>query len=93
MRFFQIVEERISPGYELVAMGFIFLCRTFAVINSSFLTFEAALELVKLRFTMIYIRFCPYDLILQLPYLLFNSFDKLLVAECFECLKHLKFVV
>ena len=42
---------------------------------------------------MIYIRFCPYDLILQLPYLLFNSFDKLLVAECFECLKHLKFVV
>ena len=30
---------------------------------------------------MAYIRFCPYDLILQLPYLLFNSYDKLLVAE------------
>lgn len=93
MRLFQIVEERISPGYELVDVGFIFLCRSFTVINSSFLTSEAEPELVKLCFTMIYIRFCPYDLILQLPYLLFNSFDKLLVAECFECLKHLKFVV
>ena len=74
-------------------MGFIFLCRTFTVINSSFLTFEAPPELAELRFAMAYIRFCPYHLILQLPYLLFSSFDKLLVAECFECLKHLKFFV
>lgn len=93
MCLFQIAEERISLGYVLVDMGFIVLCRTFTVINSSFLTFETALELVKLRFTMIYIRFCPYDLILQLPYLLFNSFDKLLVAECFKCLKRLSFRV
>ena len=74
-------------------MGFIFLCRTFTVINSSFLTSEAEPELAELRFARVYLRFCRYDLYAQLPYLLFSSFDKLLVAECFECLKHLKFLV
>ena len=93
MRFFQIVEERISPGYELVGMGFILLCSTFTVINLSFLPFEAALDLAELHFAKVNSRFCRYDLLAQLLYLLFNSFDKLLVAERFECLKHLKFLV
>ena len=93
MRFFQIVEERISPGYEPVDIAFIFLYSTFTVINSSFLISEAVLELAELLFAMAYLRFCRYDLTVQLPYLLFSSFDKLLVAECFECLKHLKFLV
>lgn len=93
MRFFQIVEERISPGYEPVDIGFIFLYSTFTVINSSFLSSEAVLELAELRFARVYLRLCRYHLTVQLLYLLFNSFDKLLVAECFECLKHLKFLV
>ncbi|HJI50484.1 MAG TPA: hypothetical protein OIL81_00845 [Coriobacteriaceae bacterium] len=93
LSFFQIVEERISPGCELVDMAFIFLYGTFTVINSSFLISEAELELAELRFAMAYLRFCRYDLTAQLPYILFGNFDKLLVAECFECLKHLKFLV
>ncbi len=93
MRFFQIVEERISPGYELVGMGFILLCSTFAVINLSFLPFEAVVALAEPRFARVFLRFCRYDFTAQLLYLLFSSFDKLLVAECFECLKRLKFLV
>ena len=93
LRFFQIVEERISPGCEPVDIGFIFLYSTFTVINSSFLSSEAVLELAELRFAIVYVRFCRYDLTVQLLYLLFSSFDKLLVAECFECLKHLMFLL
>lgn len=83
---FQIVEERISPGYELVGMGFILLCSTFTVINSSFLPFEAVAALAELRFARVFLRFCRYDFTAQLLNMLFNSYAGLLVAECFKCL-------
>ena len=86
LRFFQIVEERISPGYELVGMGFILLCSTFTVINSSFLPFEAVAALAELRFARVFLRFCRYDFTAQLLNMLFNSYAGLLVAECFKCL-------
>lgn len=86
LRFFQIVEERISPGYELVGMGFILLCSTFTVINSSFLPFEAVAALAELRFSRVFLRFCRYDFTAQLLNMLFNSYAGLLVAECFKCL-------
>ena len=74
-------------------MGFIFLYSTFTVINLSFLPFEAVLDLAELHFAKVNSRFCRYDLLAQRLYLLFNSFGKLLVAECFDCLKLLKFHV
>ena len=60
LRFFQIVEERISPGYELVGMGFILPCSKFTVINSSFLPFEAVAALAELRFARVFLRFCRH---------------------------------
>ena len=86
LRFFQIVEERISPGYELVGMGFILPCSKFTVINSSFLPFEAVAALAELRFARVFLRFCRHDLTAQLLNMLLNSCAGLLVAECFKCL-------
>lgn len=93
MRLFQIAEECISLGNVLVDVGFSFLCLTFEMLNLFFLAFEPALVVVKIIFRRFFLRFCRYDLTAQLLYLLFNCFDKLLVAECFDCLKRLKFLV